>query len=76
MSVTVSISVAHERQAKPRFQASVEKALTIVWTWRRRMRDRAELRRLLARADDYMLADVGLNRARVADEAGKPFWRS
>ena len=44
-------------------------------SWRRRGAHRAELRRLLARADDYMLADVGLSRAHLAKEAGKPFWQ-
>ena len=52
----------------------VARTLGAVWAWRRRMRNRAELRRVLERADDRLLADIGLTRAGLADEAGKPFW--
>ena len=40
-------------------------------TWLERGRQRRALRRL----DDRMLKDVGLSRADVEYEAGKPFWR-
>ena len=50
-------------------------AFAAVWGWKTRARNRAELRALLERADDRMLGDVGLTRAQVADEAGRPFWR-
>ncbi len=60
---------------KPGLRPAAVKILTAVWAWRRRQQHRAELRHLLERADDRMLADVGLTRSIVADEAGKPFWR-
>jgi uncharacterized protein YjiS (DUF1127 family) len=40
--------------------------------WRRRDRERREL----AALDDRSLRDIGLNRAEVAYESTKPFWRS
>jgi uncharacterized protein YjiS (DUF1127 family) len=40
-------------------------------TWQRRMRDRDCLQRL----PDYLLQDIGLDRADAVREAGKPFWR-
>ena len=41
-------------------------------TWRRRMRDRANLTRL----DDRDRRDLGLSRAAAQDEVNKPFWRA
>jgi len=43
--------------------------LLVLW------RHRAATRRHLAGLDRRMLADVGLDRATAAQEAGKPFWR-
>ena len=40
--------------------------------WAERVRSRREL----ARLDDHMLGDIGLNRARVEREYDKPFWRA
>jgi uncharacterized protein YjiS (DUF1127 family) len=37
--------------------------------------ERARERRTLAGLDDRMLKDIGLTRADVAAESGKPFWR-
>jgi uncharacterized protein YjiS (DUF1127 family) len=37
--------------------------------------ERGRSRRLLARLDDRMLHDIGLSRADVERESGKPFWR-
>ncbi|HSA82406.1 MAG TPA: DUF1127 domain-containing protein [Geminicoccaceae bacterium] len=37
--------------------------------------ERARQRRQLAELNDYMLHDIGLTRADVAGETGKPFWR-
>lgn len=37
--------------------------------------DRATSRHRLGQIDDWMLKDVGLTRADVARESGKPFWR-
>ena len=39
--------------------------------WQYRAHERAHLMAL----DDRMLRDIGLNRADVESEAGKPFWR-
>jgi uncharacterized protein YjiS (DUF1127 family) len=39
--------------------------------WRRRAHDRAEL----ARLDDRMLRDIGINRADAEFLSDKPFWR-
>jgi uncharacterized protein YjiS (DUF1127 family) len=43
---------------------------TVKAAWRRR-----QSRNLLSQLDDYMLKDIGLTRADVWYEAGKPFWR-
>ena len=37
--------------------------------------DRARQRRHLARLDDRMLRDIGLDRASIGQEIAKPFWR-
>jgi len=42
----------------------------------RRWHHRAGERRVLARLDDRMLADIGINRLEQARECGKPFWRA
>jgi uncharacterized protein YjiS (DUF1127 family) len=36
---------------------------------------RSRERHALGSMDDHMLKDIGLNRADVSREAGKPFWR-
>lgn len=61
--------------AKPGPMPALAKILTTFWVWRRRMQNRAELKRVLERADDHMLSDIGLTRSTLADEAGKAFWR-
>lgn len=38
-------------------------------------RERARQRRVLAAMDDHLLKDIGLTRADVDHETGKPFWR-
>ena len=43
---------------------------TVKVAWRR-----WHSRNLLSQLDDYMLKDMGLTRADVWHEAGKPFWR-
>jgi uncharacterized protein YjiS (DUF1127 family) len=50
---------------------SVEHAADLLVSWRRRAADRQHLLTL----DDGMLRDIGLSRADVEVEAGKPFWR-
>ncbi|MDZ4738219.1 MAG: DUF1127 domain-containing protein [Rhodospirillaceae bacterium] len=37
--------------------------------------ERAQMRRGLATMDDRLLRDIGLTRADVKQELGKPFWR-
>lgn len=41
----------------------------------RQWRQRASDRRHLLELDDHVLADFGLTRQEVVDEAAKPFWR-
>ena len=43
---------------------------TVKLAWRR-----WHSRNLLSQLDDFMLKDIGLTRADVWYEAGKPFWR-
>jgi uncharacterized protein YjiS (DUF1127 family) len=50
---------------------SVARAADLLVCWRRRAADRQHLPTL----DDGMLRDVGLSRADIETEAGKPFWR-
>jgi uncharacterized protein YjiS (DUF1127 family) len=50
----------------------IVRVLELVDTWLGRRRQRLDLGRL----DDRMLKDLGLTRADVAREAGKPFWRA
>jgi uncharacterized protein YjiS (DUF1127 family) len=46
-------------------------AVDLVLTWHERARQRRQLRSL----GTHMLRDIGLSRADVEGEAGKPFWR-
>jgi len=41
----------------------------------RRWRQRARERRMLAKLDDRLLADIGITRVEQARECMKPFWR-
>jgi uncharacterized protein YjiS (DUF1127 family) len=47
------------------------RAAQTVQTWRHR----AAGRRLLARMSDWERRDIGISRADVLQEVGKPFWR-
>ncbi|MFQ5994460.1 MAG: DUF1127 domain-containing protein [Acidiferrobacterales bacterium] len=47
------------------------RALDTLLKWQERARQRHALREL----DDHLLKDVGISRADVEREAGKPFWR-
>jgi uncharacterized protein YjiS (DUF1127 family) len=49
----------------------LRRALTLLDTWRRRLRDRREL----ALLDERSLRDIGLTRYDALNEANKPFWR-
>ena len=50
---------------------SAGRAVDLLVSWRRRATDRRHLLTL----DDGLLRDIGLSRADVESEAGKPFWR-
>lgn len=43
----------------------------LVATWR----ERSRMRRLLAAMSDRELHDIGMCRAEIVDEIGRPFWR-
>lgn len=47
-----------------------ERTADALYEWQRRASDRHHLRQL----DDRLLEDIGLSRADVEGEAGKPFW--
>jgi len=53
-------------------ETAPERLLVSLFTWQTRISDRRHLRGL----DNRMLVDIGLNRADVEREAGKPFWQS
>ena len=48
-----------------------DRLLAQIYTWQRRANDRRHLNQL----DDRMLVDIGLNRADIDREIGKPFWQ-
>jgi uncharacterized protein YjiS (DUF1127 family) len=58
-------------RSRPWLASRVGRAVDLVLTWHERARQRRHLRSL----GDYMLRDIGLSRADVEGEAGKPFWR-
>ncbi len=47
-----------------------ERIADVLYEWQRRASERHHLRQL----DDHMIKDLGLSRADVEGEAGKPFW--
>lgn len=56
-------------QALPR--AIVQSILTLVSAWR----ERGRVRRRLAVMSERELLDIGICRAELSDEIGRPFWR-
>ena len=54
-----------------RGRALARKGTETLLTWLERARQRRHLRTL----SDHMLRDIGLSRADVEGEAGKPFWQ-
>jgi uncharacterized protein YjiS (DUF1127 family) len=54
-----------------RLGESLVRASDALLSWQYRAHERSHLQTL----DDRMLRDIGLNRADVESEAGKPFWR-
>ena len=75
LSLPTSPSETIAKQPRAGVASVMVRAMTALWTWRRRMKHRAELAEFLERADDRLLSDINLTRAILADEAGKPFWR-
>ena len=57
-------------RSRPWVVSRVGRIVDLVLTWHERARQRRHLRSL----DNYMLRDIGLSRADVEGEAGKPFW--
>jgi uncharacterized protein YjiS (DUF1127 family) len=56
---------------RPWLTSRVGRAVDLVLTWHERTRQRRQLRTL----SNHMLRDIGLSRADLEGEAGKPFWR-
>jgi uncharacterized protein YjiS (DUF1127 family) len=57
---------------RSRISAWPQLLFSLILDWQ----DRSRQRYLLQTYDDHMLRDIGLSRADVAREAGKPFWRA
>jgi uncharacterized protein YjiS (DUF1127 family) len=58
-------------RSQPWLASKAARAVDLVLAWQERARQRRHLRSL----DNHMLRDIGLSRADVEGEAGKPFWR-
>jgi uncharacterized protein YjiS (DUF1127 family) len=54
-----------------RLPSGLRRPLDLLASWRRRARERAQLREMSER----LLRDIGVTRAQASEEAGKPFWR-
>jgi len=61
----------HRRPLQYSPLAIARSILILVRTWR----ERSRVRRQLAGMSDRELHDMGVCRAEVADEIGRPFWR-
>jgi uncharacterized protein YjiS (DUF1127 family) len=57
-------------RSRPWLADPVGRVVDLLLTWHERARQRRHLRAL----DNHMLRDIGLSRADVESEAGKPFW--
>jgi len=55
--------------------ASLAAILRLPLIWMKRIRDRRQLLQLLAQPD-YLVRDIGLDRADITREGLKPFWRA
>ena len=64
---TVSIHIGHGLDAR------LAQGRATLATWQHRRQERRTLRSLL-RLDEWMLADLGVNRFAAAHEARRPFW--
>ncbi len=72
--VTVIPGAGPAQGARPR-RWSLPRLVTAVGAAIIRGLERTQQRRALQRLDDRLLKDIGLSRADVAGESGKPFWR-
>ena len=70
-NLTVSYSSTSLFAGASRVADMAGRVVDLLATWRRRAADREHLLTL----DDGLLRDIGLSRANVEFEAGKPFWR-
>jgi uncharacterized protein YjiS (DUF1127 family) len=57
--------------SRPLLPSRVGRAIDVLLTWHERSHQRRQLHSL----SNHMLRDIGLSRADVEGEAGKPFWR-
>ncbi len=55
-----------------RARAALAAVAAAAYEWR----ERARMRRTLARLDDRLLRDMGLSRSDVEQEIAKPFWQA
>lgn len=62
-------SARESRRLGGRLTATMLADVLVVWL------ERARERRALCRLDDHLLKDIGLSRADIEREGGKPFWR-
>lgn len=65
------VQTLHGPVLRPRIGNPVKRLFAAMLTWQQRY----ELRQHLLAMDDRLLEDVGLNRAKAAREAAKPFWK-
>ena len=68
--VTGTTTVAAAKALGSALWTLPERIAEVLYQWQKRASDRHHLRRL----DDRMLKDLGLSRADVEGEVGKPFW--
>jgi uncharacterized protein YjiS (DUF1127 family) len=75
---TLQDRLAATRPRRPRYAADPQplpRRLSILYSALREWWRRTRSRDVLAQLSDRQLHDIGLNRADVARECGKPFWR-
>jgi uncharacterized protein YjiS (DUF1127 family) len=66
-----AVAAAGHKEPASRFVTNIAAAVRKLMGWAERARQRHALLTL----DDRMLKDIGITRADVMREAGKPFWR-
>jgi uncharacterized protein YjiS (DUF1127 family) len=68
------MEAAHQPVFPPQQQLPLRVLARLV-AWYQHHRELAKTRRELARFDDFMLKDIGLNRADAEEQISKGFWR-